>query len=190
MPSKNDVGRILKECLDTGRTIEMDGLGKLVPKPDGQFEFLAETRPKVFLAYVEEDLVKVRHLADALHAAGFNPWLDKRKLLPGQNWPRSIQQAIEVSDFFVPCFSRRSTYKRGTFQCELRYALDCAAEVPLDEIFIVPLRLEACDVPKRISDCLQYVDLYPDWEKGLKRVIASMRRQVKLYESRRQLLAS
>ncbi len=190
MPSKNYVGWILKECLDTGRTIEMDGLGTLVPKPDGQFEFLAETRPKVFLAYVEEDLVRVRELADALHAAGFNPWLDKRKLLPGQNWPRSIQQAIEVSDFFVPCFSRRSTYKRGTFQCELRYALDCAAEVPLDEIFIVPLRLEACDVPKRISDCLQYVDLYPDWEKGLKRVIVSMRRQIKLRESRWRLLAS
>jgi hypothetical protein len=188
--NKNEVGRILKECLDTGKTIEMDGLGKLVPKPDGQLEFRAETRPKVFLAYVEEDLLKVQHLADALQAAGFNSWLDKRKLLPGQNWPRSIQQAIEVSDFFVPCFFRRSTYKRGTFQCELRYALDCASEVPLDEIFIVPVRLEACDVPKRISDCLQYVDLYPDWEKGFTQVIASMRRQMKLHESRRQLLAS
>src|SRR3954451_15016209 len=132
----------------------MDGLGIIRPNSRGGFEFLAETRPKVFLAYVEEDLAAVRDLADALDAAGFNPWLDKRKLLPGQNWPRSIRQAIEVSDFFVPCFSRRSTYKRGTFQCELRYALDCAAEVPLDEIFIVPVRLEDCEVPKRISDHL------------------------------------
>ena len=179
----------MKECLDTGSSIEMDGLGTLVRKPDGQFEFLAETQPKVFLAYVEEDLGKVRNLADALHRAGFNPWLDKRKLLPGQNWPRSIQQAIEISDFFVPCFSRRSTYKRGTFQCELRYALDCAAEVPLDETFIVPVRLETCEVPKRVSDCLHYVDLYPEWEKGVKRVMASMRRQVKLREVRRRLLA-
>jgi hypothetical protein len=168
----------------------MDGLGILRQKSSGGFEFVAETRPNVFLAYVEEDLVAVRKLADSLHAAGFNPWLDKRKLLPGQNWPRSIQQAIEISDFFVPCFSRRSTYKRGTFQCELRYALDCAAEVPLDEIFIVPVRLEACDVPKRISDHLQYVDLFPERQKGLTRVVAAMRRQIKLRENRRQLLAS
>ncbi|MEO8129986.1 MAG: toll/interleukin-1 receptor domain-containing protein [Bryobacteraceae bacterium] len=189
MPSNNEVGRILRACLDTGRSVEMDGLGVLIPKPDGQFEFRAETRPKVFLAYVEEDLIEVRRLADALQNAGFHPWLDKRKLLPGQDWPRSIQQAIEVSDFFVPCFSRRSTYKRGTFQSELRHALECAAEMPLDEIFIVPLRLEPCEVPKRISDCLQYVDVYPNWEKGVNRIIASMRKQMKLYESRRQLLA-
>ena len=189
MPSNNEVGRVLKACLDTGQTVEMDGLGILVPKSDGGFEFRAETRPKVFLAYVEEDLATVRRLADALQSAGLNPWLDKRKLLPGQNWPRSIQQAIEVSDFFVPCFSRRSTYKRGTFQSELRYALDCAAEVPLDETFIVPLRLEACEVPKPVSECLQYVDLYPDWDKGLKRIVASMKKQMRLYETRRRLLA-
>jgi hypothetical protein len=187
--SRNEVGRILKHCLDTGQSVEMDGLGILRPKLQGGFEFLAETRPKVFLAYVEEDFTAVRNLADALFAAGFNPWLDKRKLLPGQNWPRSIQQAIEISDFFVPCFSRRATYKRGTFQCELRYALDCAAEVPLDEIFIVPVRLEHCEVPKRISDVLQYVDLFPDWQKSVKRVIAAMRKQVRLRESRRLLLA-
>ena len=189
MPSKNEIGRIIKDCLDSGSTIEMDGLGTLIPKLDGQFEFLAENRPKVFLAYVEEDLLKVRKLADELQALGFNPWMDKQKLLPGQNWPRSIQLAIEVSDFFVPCFSQRSTYKRGTFQCELRYALDCAAEVPLDETFIVPVRLQACEVPKRISDHLQYVDLYPDWQRGLKRVVTSMRKQVKISESRRRLLA-
>jgi hypothetical protein len=188
--SRNEVGRILKYCLDTGRSIEMDGLGVIRPKSEGGFEFVAETKPKVFLAYVEEDLDRVRDLADALQTAGFSPWLDKRKLLPGQNWPRSIRQAIEVSDFFVPCFSRKSTYKRGTFQCELRYALDCAAEVPLDEIFIVPVRLETCEVPKRISDHLQYVDLFTDQQKGVKRITAAMRRQMKIRESRRLLLAS
>ena len=67
---------------------------------------MAETEPQVFLAYVEEDFATVRELANGLQAAGFSPWLDKQKLLPGQNWPRSIQRAIGISDFFVPCFSR------------------------------------------------------------------------------------
>ena len=55
---------------------------------------------------------------------GFDPWLDRKKLLPGQNWPRSIEEAIETSDFFVPCFSHRSVNKKGGFQAEIRYALD------------------------------------------------------------------
>lgn len=187
--ARRDVGRLLKQCLETGRSVEIDGLGKFRPLSDGRFEFVAETQPQVFLAYVEEDFATVRGLADGLQAAGFSPWLDKQKLLPGQNWPRSIRRAIGISDFFIPCFSRRSTYKRGTFQCELRYALDCAAQVPLDEIFIVPVRLEQCEVPKRITDQIQYVDLFPDRQRGLRRVVAAMRKQVKLRVGRRLLLA-
>jgi hypothetical protein len=61
--------------------------------------------------------------------------------------------------------------------------------VPLDEIFIVPVRLEQCEVPKRITDQIQYVDLFPDRQKGLKRVVAAMRKQVKLRVGRRLLLA-
>lgn len=186
--ARRDVGRVLNHCLETGRTVEIDGLGILRPLAHGEFDFVADTRPRVFLAYVEEDLPAVRRFADALQIAGFNPWLDKHELLPGQNWSRSIQQAIGTSDFFVPCFSGRATYKRGTFQCELRYALDCAVQIPLDEIFIIPVRLEKCDVPRRIADQIQYVDLFPGWEKGLKQITAAMRKQAKLHEKRRLLL--
>jgi hypothetical protein len=33
-----------------------------------------------------------------LEAARFNAWMDVRKLLPGQNWPRAIESAGENSD--------------------------------------------------------------------------------------------
>jgi len=38
----------------------------------------------------------------------------------------------------------------GGFQAEIRYALDCARRIPLDEIFVVPVRLDACRVPRSI----------------------------------------
>jgi len=97
--------------------------------------------------------------------------------MPGQNWPRAIETAIQTSDFFVACFSRRSMSKRGTFHSELRYALLCAEKIPLDEIFFIPLRLDECAVPRRIAKQVQYVDLFPDWEAGLARVIAAMKKQ-------------
>jgi len=131
----------------------------------------------VFIAYVQEDLSLIRKLYRAFEKHGFRPWLDKKKLLPGQNWPRAIETAIHTSDFFVACFSRRATSKRGSFHSELRYALNCAARVPLDEIFFIPLRLDNCVVPRRIARQVQYLDLFPEWDAGVSRVIAMIRAQ-------------
>jgi hypothetical protein len=194
--SKRDVrtkpvrlGHVVQQCLREGNVVEIDGLGVFRPLGQGKFAFVAESAPSVFLAYVEEDLPRVRKLFDALAAAGFKPWLDKRDLMPGQNWPRSIQGPISVSDFFIACFSRRTMSKRGTFHAELRYAIDCASEIPIDEIFLIPTRLEPCDVPPRIAEQIHYVDLCPNWEKRVKRIVAAVHKQMRLRRKRRLLAA-
>ncbi|HZT30207.1 MAG TPA: toll/interleukin-1 receptor domain-containing protein [Bryobacteraceae bacterium] len=176
--SAGEVARILLQCLQDGRRVEIDGLGVFLPDRRCGFRFLAKTQPKVFLAYVQEDARAVDQLFDNLRASGFEPWMDRRKLLPGQNWPRSIEGAIETCDFFVPCFSHRSVSKKGGFQAEIRYALDCARRVPLDEIFLIPVRLDDCAVPARIQKEWQYLDLFPDWDRGMRKLLAVMHRQL------------
>jgi hypothetical protein len=171
------IARVLRETLERGGSVEIDGLGTLSPGGKHGFRFVAQTRPRVFIAYVEEDLWFAKKLYRAFEESGFRPWLDKKRLMPGQNWPRAIETAIQTSDFFVACFSRRAISKRGSFHSELRYALFCAAKVPLDEIFLVPLRLDDCVVPNRISKQIQYVDLFPDWETGVDRLIAVIKTQ-------------
>jgi hypothetical protein len=104
--------------------------------------------------------------------------MDRKHLLPGQNWPRCIERAIQTSDFFIPCFSGRAVEKRGTFHAELRYALDCARFLPLDAIYLVPVRLDSCSVPPRIAREIQYVDVFPDWSKGLEQVIQTIETQL------------
>ena len=171
-----ELAQIVVRALSRGAAVEIDGLGVFYPDAaDGcRFE---PTLPQVFLAYVEEDRKTVEWLYGALEAEGFSPWIDVRKLLPGQNWPRAIEGAIESSDFFVACFSSRSVNKRGGFQAEIRYALDCARHVPLDEIFIVPVRLDCCSVPRVVQRELQYIDLFPDWDRGVRRLAATMRKR-------------
>jgi len=105
--------------------------------------------------------------------------MDVRKLLPGQNWPRAIQQAIETCDFFLACFSSHSVRKRGGFQAEIRYALDCARQVPLDQIFLVPVRLDPCEVPRAVQAEFQWIDLFPDWNRGIAVLKAMIRREIK-----------
>ena len=163
---------IVVQGLTAGKPVEIDGLGVFYPDSQRLFRFEACVQPRVFLAYAKEDQGSAIRLFDHLESAGFRVWMDVRKLLPGQNWPRAIENAIEISDFFVACFSRVSAIRRSGFQAELRYALDCARRVPLDQIFMVPVRLDACRVPRAVQREIQYVDLYPDWDNGL-RVLTS-----------------
>jgi hypothetical protein len=166
------VARIVKECLAEGVQVEIDGVGTFLPKGRGGLRFVPQNRPRVFMAYVEEDAFTVRRLHDALLARRFDPWFDKAKLLPGQNWPRAIETAIHTSDFFIGCFSPRAVIKRGSFQSELRFALECTRQMPLDEVFFIPVRLAECNVPASVSRHFQYVDLFPNWDSGVRRLAA------------------
>jgi hypothetical protein len=177
--SSAQVARTVRRCLAEGTQVEIDGLGTFLPDARHGFRFVPLNRPKVFIAYVQEDAVFAEGIFDHLLESGFDPWLDRRKLLPGQNWPRAIEEAIETSDFFLACFSRNSVRKKGGFQAEIRYALDCRRRIPLDDVFLIPIRLDACPVPARIQRELQYIDLFPDWDRGFGRLLAAMRRQLR-----------
>jgi hypothetical protein len=169
---------LLLQCLEVGHCVSIERLGVFRPVRSGGFKFIPDERPGVFIAYVEEDLSMALRLYHALERKGFHPWMDRKKLMPGQNWPRAIEGAIETADFFVACFSRRAGRKRGGFQSEMRYALDCARRLPLDQIFILPVRLEECAIPARIRNHLQYTDVFPDFDWGVERLAETMRAEM------------
>src|SRR5262245_817481 len=52
----------------------------------------------VFLSHASEDKPTVIKLFDHLVADGYDPWLDMRKILPGQHWRREIKRAQQKTD--------------------------------------------------------------------------------------------
>jgi hypothetical protein len=178
--------RLIYRRLCDGDPVEIDGLGRFELN-ENQVVFRPNGRPRVFLAYASEDREDVKRLCGELQQAGFDPWMDEEKLLPGQNWPRAIEQAIELADYVVLCFSCRSVDKRGYFQLELRYALDVASCVPLDEVFLMPIRLSECKIPLQIARRTQYIDLFPDWAMGVKVLTMMMNAQAARREVKRNL---
>jgi hypothetical protein len=158
-------------------SVEVDGLGVFTRDETGRITFSKGNRPRIFIAYAVEDSLMADRLFADLEACGYAPWMDRRKLLPGQNWPRRIQDAIESSDFFIACYSHRSVRKRGGFQTEIRLALDCATCIPLDDVFLIPVRLDDFRVPARIGRETQHIDLFPDWKAGLERIVGIIERQ-------------
>ena len=102
---------------------------------------------QIFLAHASEDKPAVFELYDRLKAAGYKPWLDKKDLIPGQNWRTEIPNAIKNSQFFIACLSQKSITKEGYVQIEFKLALSKYAEMPPQVIYIIPLRLNDCNIP-------------------------------------------
>jgi hypothetical protein len=120
-----------------------------------------EKRPlKVFLCHAHSDRDKVRALYLRLKRDGVDAWLDKAKLLPGQDWELEIRKAVREADVVVVCLSMQFN-QAGFRQKEVHLALDTAMEKPEGEIFIIPARLEECDNLESLRRW-HWVDLFED----------------------------
>lgn len=104
-------------------------------------------RRRIFLAHAREDKARVRKLYADLQAEGFDPWLDEEDLLPGQNWRTVIPGVIREAAVFVACLSSRSVGKQGFVYTEFRTALTAYGERPPDAVYIIPVKLDDCEVP-------------------------------------------
>ena len=113
---------------------------------------------RIFLSYAREDEAQVRGVYRRLLDAGFEVWMDKINLLPGQRWQQEIPRAIRNSDFILIFFSKNSVAKRGYIQREFRLALDTLEEMPPDAIHTIPIRLDDCQIPEQFHH-LQWSDL-------------------------------
>ena len=117
---------------------------------------------KVFLCHASQDKPVVRELYRRLLAEDWiDPWLDEEKLLPGQDWNLEIEKAVETSDAVLVCVSIISVAKEGYVQKELRRILDLALEKLEGAIFIIPVRLDDCRIPRQLKDW-QFLDYYPE----------------------------
>lgn len=117
---------------------------------------------RVFLSYASQDKFLVRELSRRLVGEGWiDTWQDEKSLLPGQDWRAKIEEAVEDADVVIICLSNHSVTKEGHVQKELRYAREIALEKPEDAIFLIPLRLEVCEVPRGLR-FYQWVDYFGD----------------------------
>jgi hypothetical protein len=125
----------------------------------------------IFLIHTHRDRDAVHELYARLAKDGIKPWLDAERLLPGQEWRHEIRRAILISDVVIVCLSTSFLRHRGYCQEELKKA----KLLPVGETFIVPVRLEKCDMPEPLRRWHR-VDLFE--ADGYKKLIRSLRRYV------------
>jgi hypothetical protein len=82
--------------------------------------------------------------------------------MPGDEWEDEIRKAVSASDVILVCLSREAISREGYFHRVVHYVTDAALEQPAGTIYVIPVRLEPCEVPAAFQT-LQSADLY---EKG------------------------
>jgi hypothetical protein len=113
----------------------------------------------VFVSYAKEDRDRAIKYFDLLAKEGTSPWMDIKRLLPGQNWEAEIERAFSDANVVVLLLSKRSVSKRGFVQREANEAIERLRYRQPTDIYVIPLLLEPCEVPAHIAGRLQYVDL-------------------------------
>lgn len=125
----------------------------------------------VFISYAREDQPVALRLYHDLERHSHEPWIDKYHIQPGEAWKVASRKALHKASHAVFLFSRRSVSKRGAFQVELKEALEILKEFPEGQVFLIPARLDECEPPAFALREIHQVDLFPDYETGLREII-------------------
>ncbi len=142
-----------------------------------------QTRPKIFLSYGRKDATEVaRRLERDLEAAGFEVWMDVKKIGSGSLWLEEIEEGLRESQVVVSLLSPHAVRRAGD--------TDAMDSVCLDEITfartsspptpVVPAMVAPCEPPFIIYR-LDYVHLMgwrdseEDYRRGVERLVAGIR---------------
>jgi TIR domain len=122
-----------------------------------------ERAAELFFSYARADAEKVQPIYDKLRESGYAPWMDSKDILPGERWETKINQAIKKADFFLAFLSGSSVDRRGVLRKEVRLALGKWQEMLEDDIYLIPIRLEPCEIPEELAG-FQTLDVFgSDW---------------------------
>jgi formylglycine-generating enzyme required for sulfatase activity len=147
--------------------------------PSRKAFILSSMKPlRVFLCHSSNDKPAVRELYQKLCAEPWiEPWLDEEELYPGQDWNMEIEKAVESADAIIVCLSKGSITKEGYVQRELRTVLDFADYKPEGTLYIIPVRLEECELPRSLRKW-QYADYFKGQrERAFQRLLVSLKRR-------------
>jgi CheY-like chemotaxis protein len=134
---------------------------------------------KLFLSYSRQNEDAAQRLFSELQSREVYVWFDRETLLPGQDWQSAITKAISESDTVLLLLSSQSVDRRGYFQKEMRLALDVLKTIPDGHIYLLPVRLDNCRIPDPLGP-IHYVDLFPNYEVGLRKVVSALEFQREL----------
>lgn len=141
---------------------------------------MTDAKLRVFLCHASQDRPVVQELYQRFLVEGWiDPWLDVKNILPGQDWRVAIEEAVESADSVIICLSTNSVKKEGYIQKEMRYAQEISLEKPEGTIYLIPVRLNDCDIPRGLR-FFQWTDYFGvNKEQNCTKLLAALEERFK-----------
>jgi tetratricopeptide (TPR) repeat protein len=116
----------------------------------------------------------VETVRGSLDIAGFEPWMDRHNLEPGDRWDAEIRTGLARADVLCVFLSNNGQTGRDRyFRREYLLGLEVMSARELDRSTVVPVRLDSCEVPPELQE-FQIVTLVE--EGGLERLETGLRK--------------
>ncbi|WP_317928605.1 TIR domain-containing protein [Halioxenophilus sp. WMMB6] len=116
----------------------------------------------VFISYSRKDSDMVERIRDSLKRHGLDVWIDQEDIGTGARWDQQIEAGIQTADKILVILSSASVASQNVGD-EWSYALE-------KQKHIIPVMLEACDVPMRIAS-LQRIEFFTGFDEAMLRLI-------------------
>jgi hypothetical protein len=123
---------------------------------------------KIFISYARADKSFATKLARLLRREGFDLWIDQ-DIRAGSRWDSEIQAALTSAAIVLVILSPASVSSENVLD-EVAYALDNGKPV-------VPLRLQQCNVPLRLTR-LQHIDFQGDFDTAFRYCLDELRHRL------------
>jgi uncharacterized protein (TIGR02145 family) len=131
-------------------------------------------RTRIFVCCAPADKVRAEETCKRLDSAG----LDLEIIGLSNRGEGEVENAIASARFVLVFFSNRSAPDEEALNRRLDMALQSARQIPRGRVFIIPVRLDQCDVPERV-DHLQLIDLFKEGE--FQKVVEVIREELALF---------
>jgi len=139
----------------------------------------------VFISYRRIDYDRgVKRMVESLEKNGISVWIDRESIWPGDDWQIVIKEAIRDGMYFLACFSNNYWNSTKNYMNEeLQIAIDELRKMPDDQIWFIPAKLDDCKIPyfeirqNKTLDSKQFVKLFEDFDRGIERIIRTIKRR-------------
>jgi TIR domain len=111
--------------------------------------------PLVFISHSSRDKESARWLATEFRNRGLEVWIDHERIKFGESIPKAIEEGLTQSVCIVVMLS--PAFQESKW-CRAEYEPLLVQEIERSGIFVIPLLIDSCDIPKLLSQKL-YVDL-------------------------------
>lgn len=133
---------------------------------------MSEHLTHLFISYAEEDVALAKWLARKLASFGYAVWFDQLKMLGGEPWPQTIDDAIKNRTFRMLALMSVNSISKPNPTKERALALRIARQRKIPD-FLITLKVDKAELDWLTTD-ISYIAFNRGWADGLRRLIKKL----------------